>query len=178
MTRQDDHPLFEATLRIDNLPPEGRTLNVALSEDERTALAELLEISAVERLEASLDVTRFRGGIRALGRLHATIVQPCVVSFDPVTQQIDEPVDRVFLPEGQAKSGGTEILVDLEGEDDPDPLHGPEVDFSPLLTEVLALAIDPYPRAAGASLDELGLGSEGPDASPFAALKTLKDSNS
>lgn len=176
MKQTDDQSQFEARLRIDNLPPEGRTLTVSPSEEERVRLAELLGITSVDSFSADLTVSRFRGGIRALGKLHAGIVQPCVVTFEAVSQTIDETVDRVFLPRSESNHApGAEVFVALEGEDDPDPLEGPEVDFSPMLTEILALAIDPYPRAAGATLEELWLGSEGPDVSPFAALNSLKN---
>ena len=171
-------PLFDAIVRIDRLPATGRELNVSLDEATREALAEALKISAVERFEASLVVAPLRGGLRAQGRLLARIVQPSVVSFEPVGQHIDEPVDRVFVPEAQAHkpTPGSEVFVDLEDDDFPDHIDGPEVDLSALLIETLALAIDPYPRRPGESLDSLGIDIGGGPAGPFAALEKLKKS--
>ena len=171
-------PLFDAIVRIDRLPATGRDLTVSLDEPTRAALAEELKVSAIDSFEASLTVTPLRGGIRALGRLVADVVQPSVVTFEPVGQHIDEPVDRVFLPEAQAHkpTPGSEIFVDLEDEDFPDHIDGPEVDLSALLIETLALAIDPYPRAPGESLDSLGIDLGGGPAGPFAALEKLKKS--
>ena len=171
-------PLFDAIVRIDRLPATGRDLTVALDEPTRAALAEMLKVSAVDRFDATLTVAPLRGGIRALGRLIADIVQPSVVTFEPVPQHIDEPVDRVFLPEAQAQkpTPGSEIFIDLEDDDFPDHIDGPEVDLSALLIETLALAIDPYPRAPGESLDSLGIDVGGGPASPFAALEKLKKS--
>ena len=173
-----DSPLFDAIVRIDRLPAGGRDLTVSLDDPTRAALAELLDITAVESFEATLTVSPLRGGIRALGRLVADIVQPSVVTFEPVPQHIDEAVDRVFLPEAQAHkpTPGSEIFVDLEDEDFPDHIDGPEVDLSALLIETLALAIDPYPRLPGESLDSLGIDVGGGPASPFAALEKLKKS--
>ena len=93
-------------------------------------------------------------------------------------QHIDEPVDRVFLPEAQAHkpTPGSEVFIDLEDDDFPDHIDGPEVDLSALLIETLALAIDPYPRAPGESLDSLGIDVGGGPMSPFAALEKLKKS--
>ena len=174
-----ESPLFDAIVRIDRLPAAGRTLEVQLDEPTRTALAQSIKLSAVERFEANLVVAPLRGGLRAQGRLIARIVQPSVVSFEPVTQDIDEPVDRVFLPEASAHkpTPGSEIFVDLEDEDFPDHIDGPEVDLSALLIETLSLAIDPYPRLPGESVDALGLNLEPEEPSPFAALAKLKKEN-
>ena len=116
--------------------------------------------------------------MRAQGRLKARIVQASVVSFEPVSQNIDEAVDRVFLPVGQtahAPAPGTEIFIDLEDDDFPDHIDGPEVDLSALLIETLALAIDPYPRREGEDLSTLGIDATEDDSGPFAALRQLKD---
>ena len=141
-------PLFDAIVRIDRLPASGRDLQVTLDEQTREEVAQILKVSAVERFEASLVVAPLRGGLRAQGRLLARIVQPSVVSFEPVAQDIDEAVDRVFLPEASnhKPTPGSEIFVDLEDDDFPDHIDGPEVDLSALLIETLALAIEPYPR--------------------------------
>ena len=173
-----DTPLFDAVVRIDRLPATGRDLKVSLNEPTRAALAEALNLSAIDSFEAVLTVTPLRGGIRALGRLVADIVQPSVVTFEPVGQHIDEPVDRVFLPEAQdhKPTPGSEVFIDLEDEDFPDHIDGPEVDLSALLIETLALAIDPYPRRPGESLDSLGIDLGGGPSGPFAALEKLKKS--
>jgi uncharacterized metal-binding protein YceD (DUF177 family) len=170
----------DATIRLDSMPPEGRTLAVAPDAEVRAAIAERLGISALERLDVALKATRFRGGMRVLGRLRAEVVQPCVVTLEPVHQAIEEPVDRVFLPahdRAHARSPQAEdILVDVEGEDLPDLFDGHEADLSELIVETLALAIDPYPRAPGASLDDAGLDpGEDDDPSPFAGLAALRD---
>jgi hypothetical protein len=105
-------------------------------------------------------------------------VQPSVVTFEPVTQDIDEVIDRVFLPEPQAQkpTPGSEVFVDIDDDDFPDHIDGPEVDLSALLTETLALGIDPYPRQPGESLDSLGLNLGAEETGPFAALAKLKKS--
>ncbi|RUT32547.1 DUF177 domain-containing protein [Arsenicitalea aurantiaca] len=167
----------DATLRIDRMPADGREIALSPDAEEREALAAQLKITAVPRLEAKLRATRFRGGIRVLGRLRAEIVQPCVVTLEPVTQAIDETVDRVFLPGTErslADQADAEIFVDLEGEDVPDHFDGSTVDLSELLIETLSLAIDPYPRAPGAKIEAKGLDVDDEALSPFAGLKALK----
>ncbi|MET0435957.1 MAG: DUF177 domain-containing protein [Devosia sp.] len=171
-------PLFDAIVRIDKLPTAGRSVSVDADEPTRARIAEELKLIAVERFVAELTVAPLRGGLRAQGRLKARIVQASVVSFEPVSQNIDEAVDRVFLPVGQtahAPAPGTEIFIDLEDDDFPDHIDGPEVDLSALLIETLALAIDPYPRREGEDLSTLGIDATEDDSGPFAALRQLKD---
>lgn len=169
-------PLFDAIVRIDRLPATGRDVKVSLDEPTRAALAEALKLSAVDSFSATLTVVPLRGGIRAQGRLVADVVQPSVVTFEPVGQHVEEAVDRVFLPEAHAHkpTPGSEVFIDLEDEDFPDHIDGPEVDLSALLIETLALAIDPYPRLPGESLDSLGVDLGNGPSGPFAALAKLK----
>ncbi len=169
-------PLLDAIVRIDRLPATGRAIKVAPDAATREALAALLKLTAVETFHAELTVAPLRGGLRAQGRLRARIVQPSVVTFESVTQEVDEPIDRVFLPEAQSHkpTPGSEVFVDLDDEDFPDHIDGPEVDLSPLLIETLALGIDPYPRLPGESLDALGVLPDETDTGPFAGLKKLK----
>ncbi len=171
-------PLFDAIVRIDRMPAAGRDLQVSLDEPTRAALADLLKISAVDAFDATLQVAPLRGGLRAQGRLVADIVQPSVVTFEPVSQHIDEAIDRVFLPEASTHkpTPGSEVFVDLEDDDFPDHIDGPEVDLSALLIETLALAIDPYPRLPGESLDSVGIDLGKDMSGPFAALQKLKKS--
>jgi uncharacterized metal-binding protein YceD (DUF177 family) len=179
MTKNPDRlHLRDAGIRLDSMPPTGRDLRLAVGEEERAALADVLGITAVERLEATLHAVKFRGGMRVTGRLTAAVLQPSVVTLEPVRQEIDEPVDRVFLPgSGRPASGkaGTEVFVDLEDEEPPDHFEGPEADMSDLVIETLALALDPYPRAPDETIADLGLPiDDEAEPSPFARLKSLQ----
>jgi uncharacterized metal-binding protein YceD (DUF177 family) len=178
MTRPDA-PIFDAIVRIDKLPVSGRSIEVDADEGERAAIAEAMKVLSVERFVASLSVVPLRGGLRAQGRLDADVTQASVVSFEPVSETISEEIDRVFLPaskEARAPAPGAEVFVDLDDDDFPDHIDGPEVDLSALLLETLALALDPYPRLPGESLDALGLKPNEEDSGPFAKLAGLKRS--
>jgi hypothetical protein len=172
-----DAPIFDAVVRIDKLPSAGRTVTVDANEAERAAIAEAMNVVAVGRFVANLSVVPLRGGLRAQGRLEADVTQASIVSFEPVSQSIAEDVDRVFLPaprDNHPPAPGAEVFVDLEDDDFPDHIDGPEVDLSALLLETLALALDPYPRLPGESLENLGLPSGDQEEGPFAKLARLK----
>jgi uncharacterized metal-binding protein YceD (DUF177 family) len=177
MSHHQDTPILDAIIRFDRLPASGRELEVTPDAEALAAMADILKITTVEAFHASLTAVKLRGGIRVQGRLTARIVQPSVVTFDPVTQEIDEPVDRLFV-QGPDKphnpAPGAEIFVDLEDEDFPDHVDGNEVDLSALLIETIALAIDPYPRLPGESLDTIGVDLADKEEGPFARLKALK----
>lgn len=178
--RSGDIRITDAGIRLDSMPPAGRHLQLSVPEGERQQIAERLGVSEVQNLEVSLHAVKFRGGMRVTGQLTAAIVQPSVITLEPVLQRISEPIDRVFLPgtkRSDSANAGAEIFVDLEGEDIPDHFEGQEADMSELIIETLALGIDPYPRAAGESLDSLGLSGPEEDESPFARLKSLKKTN-
>lgn len=165
-----------ASIRLDSMPTNGRDLDLIVDAEERLAVADELGVTAVEKLETKLHAVRFKGGIRVTGRLWATTVQPSVVSLEPVTQEIVEPIDRVFLPGGQKAYAGpadAEIFVDPDGEDLPDHFEGNEADLSELILETLALGLDPYPRLPNEEVGALDSGDTESDL-PFAGLKVLK----
>jgi hypothetical protein len=169
--------LHDASIRLDSMPVTGRDVEVSPTADERVAIATQLGLGAVEALSVRLHAVRFRGGIRVTGRLTATVIQPSVVTLEPLRQEIAEPVDRIFLPGGQKDYAGpanAEVFVDLDGEDLPDHFEGNEADLSDLIVETLALAVDLYPREPDASLDDTGFKPDVETTSPFAALKALK----
>jgi uncharacterized metal-binding protein YceD (DUF177 family) len=72
------------------------------------------------------------------------VVQPCVVTLEPVTTRIEEPVERRFRAELPEPLPGAE--VEMPEDDALEPL--PEtLDLGRVMTEALALAVPEYPRA-------------------------------
>jgi len=169
--------LLDATLRLDSMPAAGRDIIIQPTDEDRIAIAALIGVTTVDAFAAALHAVKFRGGFRVTGTVKAQVTQPSVVSLEPVTQAIDEPVDRIFLPTGEkeyAGPAGAEVFVDLEGDDLPDHFEGNEADLTELVVETVALAVDLYPRLAGESLADVVPPSEDLDEKPFAALAALK----
>ncbi|MDB5506494.1 MAG: hypothetical protein JWR75_1132 [Devosia sp.] len=171
-------PRLEASVRLDTLPATGKAIEIKAESEQRAEIAASLGVTSVDSLVATVTALPFRGGIRAQGRLLATVIQPSVITLEPITQQIDEVIDRVFLPGREKDYAGpanAEIFVDLEGDDLPDNLVGGVADLSELIIETLALAIDPYPREPDAELPAAAFDSDGAEEHPFARLIALKD---
>ncbi|KQT50758.1 metal-binding protein [Aureimonas sp. Leaf454] len=178
--RRSDGPSFWIT--ASRLPQNGMPIRFVARDDERKGLAQRLDIPAVERLEADVTVEAWRNeGVRIIGDYGADVVQSCVVTLEPVRQTIEETIDLVFVPEQSrlARPDTTadgELHLDPEGDDIPETFTGDRIDFGAVLSELVALALDPYPRAAGIEFDDFDTDPE-PDAgkiSPFAKLESLK----
>lgn len=161
-------PEFSRPIALARIAAEGRHESLRASPAECAALAKRFGIPAVNRFAADLLLKREQaGGVAIDGRILAEVVQECVVTLEPVTQQIDEAVHLRVLGPGEKASD------DPESPDDVDAPGG-VADLGESLAEQLALALDPYPRAPGAALpDEFGAEPEAPPAasvSPFAEL--------
>ena len=168
-----EHP-WSVPVAIHDVPETGR--NFALVPDERTreAVAKLVGLRSLPRLEAQFEVTpRGRDGLHVAGTISATVGQDCVVTLEPIESEIEEQVDLVFAPPAPP------TVVEEEGErvevtpvDAPEPLIGGGIDLGAIVSEFLMLAIDPYPRKAGAAFESPA--READTGGPFAALAALK----
>ncbi len=144
---------------------------------EMAAIAEELGITALRKLRLE-GVLKARGkqDWQFSGKLGATVVQPCVVTLEPVTTRIEEPVMRVYLADWDMPD---ESEVEMPEDDSSEPLEA-EINILTLTKEALALALPAYPRAEGAELGEMVYTKPGEtpmrdeDARPFAGLAALK----
>ena len=111
-------------------------------------------------------------------KIGATVVQPCVVSFEPVTTRIDTDLARTYLADMPEPPSGAEIEMP---EDDSVEALPVTLDLMEVLEEALALELPPWPRADGVEPVDLSVTEPGKtalsddDLKPFAALKSLKE---
>lgn len=181
-----ENPVLTRRLAVADLPPDGRSLTIEASETERAELARELDIPAVHRLVAEIEIKPWsRHGWRMTGRVRAAVTQTCVVTLEPLEAEVDEAVDVKFVPEAEAEryrpkpDAAGEVDLGAEPEDPPDVFDGVALDPGRVAEEHFMLGLDPYPRKAGVSFDpaRFGLAAEGQGGgtvSPFAALSKLK----
>jgi len=147
---------------VARLPHGGLPVTIEADAAQRQALAREHGLLSVEGYRADLLVTPWkRHGVKVTGKVEADITQACVVTLDPVQAHIDEAVEGLFLPDDSKLGrlgfeGGGEILLDAEGPDSPETFQGDSVDVGALAEQFFGLAIDPYPRKPGASLQTGG----------------------
>jgi uncharacterized metal-binding protein YceD (DUF177 family) len=161
-------------LAIGDVSEAGRHFDLVADAQARAAVATLVGLAALPRLEASFDVSRRgRGGLHVVGRVSATVGQTCVVTLEPVENEVDEAIDVAFVPaEATSLEDYSSEEVEVTLEDAPEPLVGNAVDLGAIATEFLILGLDPYPRKPDVVFETPPAGDE--PAHPFAALAELK----
>jgi uncharacterized metal-binding protein YceD (DUF177 family) len=162
---------WSVPVRLDQVPESGLRFDLAADAGVRTTVARMAAVEAVPRLEAAFEVTRYgRNGLRVSGIVSATVHQTCVVTLEPLENEIREPVDLTFVP-GEAAS--TPVREeDLGTHEPPERLVDGGVDLGAIAAEFMIVGIDPYPRRDGAVFTA----PESADVAdhPFAALAQLK----
>ncbi len=152
---------------------DGSRIDLIAEEAERRAVAARLGLPAIARLEAHATLSRADDTVRAQGRVKAALTQSCVATGAAIAAHVDEAFEILFVP---APRQGAEEEVELAAEECDTVFHdGGAIELGSAIADTLALALDPYPRSAGAdaALKEAGVLSEG-EAGPFAALAQLK----
>jgi uncharacterized metal-binding protein YceD (DUF177 family) len=163
---------WSVPVAVAEVPETGRHLALVADAVTRAAIAKFVELPQIPRLEAAFELTRYaRNGLRVVGRVSATVEQTCVITLEPMLNEVEEVVDLVFLP-------AAEIDNRIRPEDDilddpPELLQGGTVDLGAVATEFLVLGIDPYPRKPGSVFRASRDGETGSD-HPFAKLAALK----
>jgi uncharacterized metal-binding protein YceD (DUF177 family) len=126
-------------------------------------------------LSAAYDVIPLSPGrYRVRGRAVATVEQVCGVTLDPLEQEIEEVFDVEFRT--GIRHGNDQLLdFDAMADDDPEPIEHGHIKIGRFICEVVASAIDPFPRAADAELDQAEAAGEAERLNPFAALAKLRN---
>ena len=169
---------WSVPVAVAQIPDTGLHREFEANSNQCRALAELGGLREVKSANASLDLTPMREGrVHVVGRVKARIGQTCVVTLDPIENDIDEAIDLIFAPPEQIPALAD--LVDDAAESDaeipdpPEPIMGGTIDLGRLATDALFLGADPYPRKPDAVFD-LPVIPGDPEDHPFAALKALK----
>jgi hypothetical protein len=176
MTDQADP--WSVPIVVEQIPETGLHRDIEAGHAARDAMAEAAGLREILSASASFDVTPDSGGrFHVVGRVRARIGQTCVVTLDPIENDIDEPIDLILAPPEQIPA-----LADLvddadeseaEVPDPPEPIENGMIDLGRLATDALFLAVDPYPRKPDAVFEPLVAAAD-PEDHPFAALKALQ----
>jgi uncharacterized metal-binding protein YceD (DUF177 family) len=169
---------WRAFVAVTQIPDGGLHRDIEADQAARDAMAEIAGLRNMSSARASFDLTLKSGGrVHVMGRVQARISQTCVVSLDPIENEIDEQVDLMFAPAEQLPQfvhpADDASDSDAETADKPEPIENGLIDLGRLATDVLYLAIDPYPRKAGAVF-EPQIAAADPEDHPFAGLKALR----
>ncbi|KWV46927.1 phosphodiesterase [Bradyrhizobium macuxiense] len=161
------------------IPEAGLHREIEADEAARQAMADIAGLRGVISAHAVFDIMpKQDGSYQVTGRVQARIGQTCVVTLDPIENDIDEPIDVIFAPPEQIPQMA-DLVDDAEESDEdtpdpPEPIVNGFIDIGRLATDALFLGIDPYPRKADAVFEKMVEASD-PEDHPFAALKALTE---
>jgi uncharacterized metal-binding protein YceD (DUF177 family) len=164
---------------VNQIPDTGLHRDIEADRRAREGMAEIAGLRDISHARASFDLApKSDGRVRVTGRVSARIGQTCVVTLDPIENDIDEEVDLTFVPAEQIVQHAEPVDGGSESDDadPPEPIENGVIDLGRLASDVLYLAIDPYPRKEGAVF-EAQIADADPEDHPFAALKALQDDN-
>lgn len=169
---------WSVPVTVAQIPEGGLHRDIEADAAARAAMAEVAGLREILSARASLDVTSIGGGrFHVAGYVRSRIGQTCVVTQDPIENDIDEPIDLIFAPPEQIPD-----LADLVEEtaesnveipDPPEPIVNGVIDLGRIATDALFLGVDPYPRKPDAVFEPPVVAAD-PDDHPFAALKALQ----
>lgn len=163
---------WSVPVAVDNIPETGLHIEAKAPAEVRAQLVKLANLRDLPHLSAVFDLTRRGGGVHVAGQVKARVGQTCVVTLEPLENDLDEPINVLFVP--RLEVAATDDGADRRAGDEepPEPLIEGKVDLGAVATEFLLLGIDPYPRKAGAEFAAVKTADD--SARPFAALEALK----
>ena len=138
------------------LSPSGEQVSINVGSGELTALANALDVTEVRNFKTDLRVSRWKkAGVQLSGCIYLKVVQPCIVSLEPVSRNIELDIQRRFLPLGKAvrkneRFEDGELILDPESDNEPDELVGGRFDLWEILIEEIYLNLDQFPRSESA----------------------------
>ena len=179
---------FSRRLVVEPWPAEGMAVDLSADAAERRSLAERFDLLELRALRGHGGLERRGAELVLHGWLEAEVVQECVVSLEPVPARIRQPVERRYRLGGVEHAARARfephgaVVVEDDDEAEVELVSGREIDLGEAFAEELGLALEPYPRAPGASAlvsgglgPHVSVGSEDRPSRPFAALRQLQE---
>jgi uncharacterized metal-binding protein YceD (DUF177 family) len=173
-------PEFSRPVAVQELGPGPNKFELSAETGERRALARRFGLLSLTRLDAWITIQPGADGQRLSLRadFRADVVQSCVVSTEPVESQIEAALDLHFAPSDEIARERI-VEIELDAEDPPEAIFDGQIDMGEVIAEHLALELDPFPRAEGATFNGMETGDqmdggEKSLAGPLAALAKLR----
>lgn len=178
MAAQNLNQMLDLEVRLSEVPRDGREYHFEADEPIKDMLVAETKLSSVEAFKGTIKVRPFRGGYQAEGEGTALVEQDCVVTLEPVKEEVALEFERIYMP-GKPPvvdvPANAEVFVNLDSEPDQDWFEGDYIDLAPMVVETLLLSLNPYPRKPDAELVDIKDDDDDANESPFAALAALKD---
>jgi hypothetical protein len=163
---------------LQDIPEDGLQVERSATPDERAAVARALDLLSCRSLTANYALTRRGGGgVHLSGTVRAEVEQSCVVTLEPLLNEVQESFSVDYWPEGDVPepSGGE---LDMSDEPDLEPIVAGRIEVGNVVFQAMANGIDLFPRKPGVTFEAPA--PDGSDdgshpAGPFAALAKMKN---
>lgn len=143
-------PEFSRLISIEGITPDKlRKESVEATPEECAALVARFDLRALSGLKAKLRIRRVAGGdtVQVAGDFEADVVQGCVVSLHDVPSRVIGSFET-FFTENPVSRDDLEFSED-DGADAAEMVSNGMIDLGEMVSQYLALELDPYPRAPG-----------------------------
>ena len=90
---------------------------------------------------------------RLNGDLNAEVTQACVLTLEPVTEHVQESVSVEFWPADQIAAADFATLDTGLDDEFPEEIVDGKIDVGAFAAEILASAINPYPKKSGVGFE-------------------------
>lgn len=161
---------FSHVIDLENASERGRPDSFMATKEQCEQIMEVFDLLDLKSFTVQSQVHLLGDGIyELLGSLNAVVVQPSIVSCEPVTTSISEPFTVRLVPSQKR-------MVDYESshpDDDCDVYENQKYDLGNLALEYLSLSLPTHPKLVGESGDHIEFDEE-EKPSPFAVLNDLK----
>jgi len=149
---------------------KAQTVVFAANDAQCSALAKRFDLKGLRDFDAKFEVSPHIQGYQIEGTASAEVTQLCVISGADVVSRTTAPINMLLW--SAPIDGELDALEEAYQVDEIEPIEDSIYDLGELAAQYLGLAIDPFPRAHGASLNaEVSQNSS----SPFSILQQLKD---
>lgn len=160
--------------------------------EECEALSKRLKILSIQSLHADFRISQESDECtyRIHGTIHAELHQESVITLKPVPQSIRTPfhVKIRIAPDDENDFACTPYsapthIMDTSDDDDFESISSSHIDVGELITQYLALSLDPYPKNDGEVFEKSHTDHDAlqhpvtPHNHPFSALERLKNSS-
>src|ERR1700722_9027661 len=94
---------WQIPVAVQDIGETGQHFDLVADAAVRAAVAGVAGLRDLPRFQATFDVTRRgAGGLHVTGTVSASVGQSCVLTLEPLTNDVEETLDLVFMPQHAA----------------------------------------------------------------------------
>lgn len=145
---------FSRIVDLNSFKNKPLFLSLHADQSELSNLAKRFKLVSISALSANISMSWLDVGniLLAEGSFSASVSQRCVVTLEPVEEELNEKINLTFARE-PAKP------IEIIELDDAELLTGDVIDIGEVIAEELSLSLSPYPRIPNLDISEIEIGS-------------------